>query len=198
MSNLSNVLDHLFISKVRIKILKYFIFNMEDELHLRAIVREVDEEINAVRRELNRLEELGIFVSKERGNRKYFKFVPTHPLAKEIASLIIKCFGLGEEIIKKGNRLGDIRYAFFTPSFIFKSLYPSNSIDLVIIGKVDMNELEDIIQKTQKNLKKEIHYTVLTPNEFETRKKRGEQFVTNILILDRVMLIGREEELIRI
>ncbi len=198
MSNLSVVLDHLFISKVRIKILKYFIFNMEDEIHLRGIVREVDEEINAVRRELNRLEELGIFITKEKGNRKYFKFIQTHPLAKEIASLIIKCYGLGDEIIRKEARLGDIKFAFFTPSFIFKSMYASNSIDLVIIGKVDMIELEELVQKTQKTLKREIHYTVLTFNEFETRKKRGEQFVTNILIQDRVMLIGREDELIRI
>lgn len=198
MSNLSVALDHLLISKVRIKILKYFIFNIEEELHLRAIVREVDEEINAVRRELNRLEELGIFKTYDKGNRKYFRFVDTHPLAKEIANLIIKCYGLGDEIIKKGNRLGDIKYAFFTPSFVFKSLYPSNSIDLVIIGKVDMIELENLIQKAQNTLKREIHYTVLTLNEFETRKKRGEQFVTNILILDRVMLLGREDELINI
>ena len=41
-------------------------------IHLRGAVREFNEEINAVRRELNRLEEAKILLTEKRGNRKYF------------------------------------------------------------------------------------------------------------------------------
>ena len=50
------MLEELFISRVRVKILQLFLASSQDSLfHVREIVRRVDEEINAVRRELSGL-----------------------------------------------------------------------------------------------------------------------------------------------
>jgi hypothetical protein len=46
-------MEELFISKVRVKLLTLFLTTEEPLLHVREIVRRVDEEINAVRRDLN-------------------------------------------------------------------------------------------------------------------------------------------------
>ena len=51
-------------SKVRIKVLKLFLSDVSEMYHVRGIVRETKEEINAVRRELGRLEKAG-FLKKE-------------------------------------------------------------------------------------------------------------------------------------
>ena len=63
------MLKKLFISKVRVSILKTYLLDLKASFHIRELVRELDEEINAVRRELINLEEAGILKSKKDGNK---------------------------------------------------------------------------------------------------------------------------------
>ena len=46
------MLKELLISEVRVNLIKFLIKNFENEFHVRALVRELGVEINAVRREL--------------------------------------------------------------------------------------------------------------------------------------------------
>ena len=59
------MLKKLFISKVRISILEVFLSNLDAAHHVRELVRILDEEINAVRRELMNLESAGLLKSKK-------------------------------------------------------------------------------------------------------------------------------------
>ena len=61
--------DDLITSKTRIKILHLFLGNISEMFHVREIVRRVDEEINAVRRELMLLDKKGILIREARANR---------------------------------------------------------------------------------------------------------------------------------
>ncbi|KKR52906.1 MAG: Transcriptional regulator, partial [Candidatus Woesebacteria bacterium GW2011_GWD2_40_19] len=65
MANLADIIT----SKVRIKILELFFSNLKEVYHVRGIVRETEEEINAVRRELTKLEKDGVLRKEPRGNR---------------------------------------------------------------------------------------------------------------------------------
>ena len=60
------MIEHLFISKVRIKLLKLNLVDTTKHVHIRGIVRMIDEEINAVRRELKNLKEAGILENEKR------------------------------------------------------------------------------------------------------------------------------------
>ena len=66
------MLIDILISKVRVKILELFLGNPGQSYHVREIVRRVGEEINAVRRELARLEMTGFLQSEWRANRRYY------------------------------------------------------------------------------------------------------------------------------
>jgi len=197
MSLTQKSLDSLFISKVRLKTLKYFLLNPEVQIHLRAAVREFQEEINAVRRELSRLEAAKIIKVETKGNRKYFELNGDHPFTSELLSIFHKSFGLGAAIIENGRKIGDIEFAFLTPAFTKNFYYGSQVVDLVVIGNVDLRMLEDIVQKVQAELNKEIHYMILKSSEFQLRKRRKDQFITDLMVQDNVMLIGNKEEFIR-
>ena len=69
------MLKKLFISKVRISILGVYLSDLDTSHHVRELVRILDEEINAVRRELMNLEKAGILKSRE-VNTSYVKFLP--------------------------------------------------------------------------------------------------------------------------
>ncbi len=197
MSSSIKTLEHLFISKVRIKTLEYFLLNPTESIHLRGAVREFNEEINAVRRELTRLEELKLVTVEDKGNRKYFTLNLDHQFIPELTSLFHKSYGLGAEIINNKSKLGNVTFAFLTPYFTRDFAFGQNLIDLVIIGKVDLPTLERLVSKAQEKRKREIHYTVMSESEFQTRKRRGDSFILDLLIQDNCMLIGNVSNLIQ-
>jgi DNA-binding transcriptional ArsR family regulator len=196
MANAKKTLEYLFVSKVRIKSLRYFFFNPDVPIHLRAAVRELNEEINAVRRELTRLEEIKLLKSEKRGNRKYFSLNYNNPFFNEFMSIIHKTFGLGGAIITNAKKMGEIDYAILTSSFTRGIRMGVHDVDLVVIGQIDLGFLSDLVEKTEKKIGREINYTVLKRSEFELRKKRRDSFVMELVLSSKIVLIGREEDLI--
>lgn len=197
MSLTEKSLESIFISKVRLKVLKYFLLNPEIEIHLRGAVREFQEEINAVRRELTRLEAAKIVKVQNKGNRKYFELNGEHPFVGDLMSMFHKSYGLGATIIDNSKKMGDVEFAFLTPAFTKNSYYGNQVVDLVVVGTIDLNVLEEVVQKAQKDLNKEIHYMVLKSSEFQLRKRRKDPFISDLMIQDLIMLIGNIEDFIR-
>ena len=171
--------------------------NPEIEIHLRGAVREFQEEINAVRRELTRLEAAKIVKVQNKGNRKYFELNGEHPFVGDLMSMFHKSYGLGATIIDNSKKMGDVEFAFLTPAFTKNSYYGNQVVDLVVVGTIDLNVLEEVVQKAQKDLNKEIHYMVLKSSEFQLRKRRKDPFISDLMIQDLIMLIGNIEDFIR-
>lgn len=190
-------LEHLFISKVRIKTLRYFVMNPATSIHLRGAVREFEEEINAVRRELNRLEETKFIICESKGNRKYFKANIEHTFFNDIASMFHKVYGLGGELVVNHKKIGEVAFAFLTPAFTKELNSGGQHIDLVVIGDIDLEMLEEMVKSYQTSLGREIHYMVLKTNEFALRKRRRDQMIVDLLSQDNTLIIGNYEELVK-
>ena len=50
--------------------------------------------------------------------------------------------------------------------------------------------------RMEKQLNREINYTVLKKSEFDVRKKRRDPFVAELLVANKILLIGNQEELV--
>lgn len=194
MVSLQKTLNYLFVSKVRIKCLKYFFLHQDVPIHLRAASRELSEEINAVRRELMRLEEIKLLKSDTRGNRKYFSLNLSFPFLEELGGIVLKSSGLGEGIIKNQNKLGNLYFGAFTSSYVSGVKLVQKEIDLILIGEVDLTILDDMVSKYEDKVGREINYTVLKLAEFNLRKKRKDPFITNLLLTTKLLLVGNREE----
>src|SRR3989344_3377704 len=112
------MLIDILISKVRVKILELFLGVPGQSYHVRDIVRRVSEEINAVRRELSRLEKTGLLESEWRANRRYYSVKKDFIFLPEFLSMVNKSIGLGGKIIENKAKLGKIKYAMLSGSFI--------------------------------------------------------------------------------
>jgi len=190
------MIEHLFISKVRVKLLVLFFSDLSREIHIRGIVRKIDEEINAVRRELKNLEKTGVLLKEQRGNRLYYKGNPHSPLFYEILGLVHKESGLGSSIISKQDEMGTVLYALITSAYI-ENHHPSQyDIDVLIIGDVNLKAVSATIKSAEAEIKREIRYTVMNEEEFEFRKRKRDVFVMNILNKHKIMLIGDENRLL--
>lgn len=192
-----NDLNALFVSRVRIKILQLFLANPNQIYYIREIVRLVEEEINAVRRELNRLQKLSLLRSEWRGNRKYYQFRDDYLFHRELLGLVIKTTGLGNTIIKGRNKIGKVKYAFLSLSFAVGKKLEENQVALVLVGEIVLPELSLLVSEEEKKIKREIHYTVMTEEEFEFRKDHHDPFLADVLRQPRIMLIGDELEMMK-
>ncbi|MGA3291797.1 MAG: winged helix-turn-helix domain-containing protein [Candidatus Microgenomates bacterium] len=190
-------LGDIITSKVRIKILELFFSNLKEVYHVRGIVRETDEEINAVRRELMKLETDGLLRKEPRGNRIYYSVRPEYPFFDDLVSMVAKTTGLGKLIIENRNKIGRISFIMFSGKFIRrKERKREDDVDILVVGEVVLPELASIIRVEESKRGTEINYTAMNRDEFDFRKKRRDPFLLGILSGSRVMIIGDEEDLV--
>lgn len=196
MPKAENILESLFVSRVRIKVLKYLLLHTKTSIHMRGLVREIEEEINAVRRELLRLEEMGVVTSEETGGKKLFQINEESIFYFDLLSIFHKTFGLGKSVIDLCSQMGGVKFALLTEDYLKQVHVGPQKIDLVVIGEADLNELGKTVENTEKILGIEIFYTVMSEREFLLKKKRRDPFVTQMLLKRHVLLIGNFNELI--
>lgn len=191
------MLRDLIISRVRVKILCLFFLAPGKIFHVRDIVRRTNEEINAVRRELAHLEKSGIMSKERRANRLFYFLRKDYSLYYDLLELIVKCYGLGGELLKKKSKIGKVKFAMISGKYARNNIRHTNDVDLLIVGKVVLPEISQIIRQEELKREKEINYTVMSEEEFVFRKRRRDPFVLGILQGARIMIIGDEEELVR-
>lgn len=189
-------LKDFIISKVRVKLLKVFLSEPEEIFYVRQLVRKTDEEINAVRRELEKMETRGMVRKEPRANRLYYAFRKDYQFYTDLLVLVTKTTSLGAQLIKEKNKIGKIKFAMLSGKFIRKKPHKATEVDLLVIGKVVLPQLAAVVRNYEAKHKREINYTAMTNEEFEFRKKRRDPFVNGILFGSRVMLIGDEEEMV--
>ncbi len=189
-------MEELFVSRVRVKILQLFLTQTKELFHVREIVRRVEEEINAVRRELGRMEKFGMVSSEWRANRRLYKFKKDYLFYKELLGMVTKTTGMGGNIVKGKAKLGKLKYAFIATRFIEGGQAGSEDVDLLVVGTVIQPELQAIVSDEQAKREAEINYSFMDEAEFTFRVKRRDPFILRVLIQPKVMLIGSEEELL--
>lgn len=191
------MLESLFVSKVRIKLLKIFFSQPGKSFYVRELVRAIREEINAVRRELGRMQKYGLVASEWRGNRRYYKCRQDYLFFSELLALIAKTSGLGGDIIKNRAKIGKIKYAVLSRGFLTGVKPGPQDVCLLVVGKVVLPGLASLVRAEEAKRGFEINYTVMGEEEFDFRKRRRDPFVLSILEKSRVMLIGDEDEMLK-
>jgi DNA-binding transcriptional ArsR family regulator len=193
MADLGNIIT----SKVRIEILELFFSNPKELYHVRGIVREIKEEINAVRRELTKLEADGMLKKEPRGNRVYYYLRPEHSFFGDLVSMVAKTKGLGASLIENRNKIGKVSFVMFSGKFARLATRKNDEgVDILVVGEVVLPELAALIRTEESKRNREINYTVMSREEFDFRKKRRDPFLLGILAGSRVMIIGDEEDLV--
>lgn len=193
---MANLQDFI-VSKTRVNLLRALLENPKEMYHVRALVRKTGEEINAVRRELARMEEAGMVRKEARGNRLYYWFRQEYPFFEELLRLVAKNTGLGFAIRKNRGKLGKISYVMFSGEFVRHIDRKNNEqVDVLVVGDVVLPELGLLIRQEETRRGTEINYTPMSKDEFEFRKKRRDPFLLGILTGSRVMIIGDEQSFV--
>lgn len=189
-------LQDFIVSRVRVKLLKQFLTDPSEMYYVRQLTRSTKEEINAIRRELQRLEQIGFLKSENRGNRLYYYPNTRYDFYPDFINLVAKTTGLGLAIRKNRTKIGKIKFAVLSGKFARKAERDPNEVDLLVVGTIIIPELSRLVQAEEKTRNAEINYTVMSLEEFQFRKDRRDPFLLGILGQSRIMLIGDEADLV--
>lgn len=196
------MIEQLFGSKTRVKLLQLFYSNTNRSFYVREITRKIDEQINSVRRELANLLSIGIITSSTSNNKLYYEVDQKYKYYEPLNTI----FGTGKQSskpitgkIKKPDNpihaIGNIELAIYTGIFTRDE---TSGIDLLIVGNTNPTQLAKFISDLEDQESKEIRYTVMSVDEFSYRQQVNDRFVSLVIgskkqiVVDKNNILGED------
>jgi len=167
-------------SKIAQKILGYYLLNPQKEHYINELAKMLAVDPGNLYRKLKELEEEGILVSDTRGREKYYKINNRYSLLKEVKKSYEFKYGIENLIKEKLAQLKGLEEAYIFGSYAKNSLNSESDVDLLLIGSHSSLEALRKILPIQKSVGREINIIDLTRKEFESRKKKKDEFMENI------------------
>ncbi len=196
------MIEQLFGSKTRVKLLQLFYSNPNRSFYVREITRKIDEQINSVRRELANLLNVGIIVSDNTNNRLYYEVNQSYefyePLlaifgqggtggkAPAVATKVKKVAATPEE--EKFKALGNLEVVLYTGQFTRDE---TSGIDILIVGDVNHNAVQKFVSELEAQENKEIRYTVMPLSEFNYRRQIKDRFITTVIDSKKQVVVDK-------
>lgn len=153
------MLDSLISSKTRIKLLTKFFVNSSNRSWLRNLESEFGESSNAIRLELNRLEQAGLLTANQEGNKKVFSANTTHPMFGDIHNIVLKHLGLDRIVEDVIVKLGKVQKVYLCGDLARGK--NSQIVDLIIVGLIDKVYLQGLTDKVEKLINRNIRTLVV-------------------------------------
>jgi len=182
-------------SKIRQDLLTLFFTNPSQRYYLRELQRMLGYSAGSIRRELLRFQTDDLFNTNRVANLLYYSINTRHPLYKELKSIVSKTVGVEGSLKKALSSFKMIKIAFIYGSFATKREKAASDIDLMIIGEPNTSRLNEKIIELEKGLKREINQTIYSLKEYKVKKKAKSGFILDLLKKQKIMLIGKDNDL---
>ncbi len=192
------MVEQLFGSKTRVKLLQLFYSNPNRSFYVREITRKIDEQINSVRRELSNLLSIGIITSDDAKNKLYYEVNQDYEYYPPLAAI----FGGGVMAASAApaadsqaadiKTLGNVELAIYTGQFTRDE---TSGTDLLIVGDVNQTKLGKFITDLEQQEGKELRFTVMPMQEFKYRQQVNDRFLTLVLSAKKQVLIDKKNVL---
>src|SRR3989304_3689729 len=140
------MLQHIIPSKARRKILEFFFHHPGENYYLRRITREILEEVNAVKRELDILTDEKLLLRERRLNKVYYSLNRNYHLYDEFVRIFAKTTSLATAIYKNLPAIGKIKFIAVSLKFPKNVVIKEDEIYLLFVGVVVVAEVEAIMK----------------------------------------------------
>lgn len=196
------MIDALFGSKTRVKLLHLFLNNPGKAFYVREITRLIDEQINSVRRELSNMLDIGIITSSNADNKLYYEvnqrysyYVPFRAIfADEEMQSDSSRSTQGLVWPESIKELPNLRLAIAAGVLVKGS---SSSVDLLLVGETASQKVKNAVKEIEQSEGRELNYTVISYDEFYYRLSVRDKFITQILNGKHAVLVDTDNVLNR-
>ncbi len=197
------MIDSLFGSKTRVKLLHLFMNHPGQSFYVREITRLIDEQINSVRRELSNMLEVGVITSENTDNKLYYEvnqrydfYAPLRAIfAGESVTLAQPAqgeSGVSDQYIASIAGIPSLRLAIFSGVLVRGS---GASVDILLVGNLSSAKVKAAVAVIEKAEGRELNYTVLPYDEFYYRLSVRDKFISEILANAHVVAVDKDNVL---
>ena len=179
------MIDALFGSKTRVKLLNLFLSNPGKSFYVREITRLIDEQINSVRRELSNMMTVGVIHSDTENNKLYYRankkyeffdafraiFAPVNTSNRSSKSVSGDEAAAWREEIRT---LKGLRVAIAAGILVKGS---ASTVDLFLVGSPSPIKVKEAIASVEASEGRDINYTVMSYDEFYYRLSVRDRFI---------------------
>ncbi|MBI2068584.1 MAG: hypothetical protein HYT67_00540 [Candidatus Yanofskybacteria bacterium] len=192
MNKSRNILDILFGSKIRVKVLKFLFRNYPNDFSTSESAKRIRERLSAIRKEIRLLNQIKLI--KKNGAQRY-ALNPNFEFFGELKELIMKSSPAEKNrLVQRIYKLGRIKLAVLSGIFLTngKSATGNDSsvVDLFIVGdEISKERLRSFLKALEAEVGREVRLSIMDKEEFEYRYGMFDRFV-------RVMLESPHEKII--
>lgn len=179
------MIEQLFGSKTRVKLLYLFYGNPNRPFYVREITRKVDEQINSVRRELSNLLSIGIISSDTANNKLYYEVNQKYDFYTPLLQIFGSAPASGEASEDSiGATLESASARFWAPAgnaelVVYTGVLTREeniSVDILVVGQVNKIAVAKIVEGLEKQEGKELRYTIMETDSAEYRRQINDRF----------------------
>lgn len=194
------MIEQLFGSKTRVKLLQLFYSNPNRSFYVREITRKIDEQINSVRRELANMLSIGIISSESSdGNKIYYEVNQSYEYYTALAAI----FGNGpmpadqkvadvEGEPQSLKALGNIELLLLTGQLTRDE---RSGIDVLFVGDLNPTQVAKYVVDMENKEGRELSYAVFDVNEFNYRKEVNDRFL-NLVLQSKMQVLTDKNHLV--
>lgn len=194
------MIDALFGSKTRVKLLHLFLNNPGQPFYVREITRKIDEQINSVRRELSNMLEVGIITSDSSDNKLFYQVNQRYDYYIPLRAIFNNTSDLKSSITVSDNSSVDtygpmlygvpgIRLAIFSGVLVQDS---TTKVDVLLVGDISPAKVNVLIKDIEKGEGREINYSLLTYEDFYYRLSVRDRFITEIVNGKHIVVVDKD------
>lgn len=192
MSSLSSIL----FSDYRSRVLGLLLLHPERTYYLREIARITGTVPGTLKRELDKLLEVGLITVKKVGNQNHYRANQDCPVYVDLANVLRKTSGINDVIMNAILPLSEnLQNVFIYGSMASGKENVKSDIDLMLIGDINYKEVVQLLHPLQEQLGREINPKILSVKEWSKLIKDNGAFIQDVMNKPKLFIIGNEVEL---
>ncbi len=202
------MIDALFGSKTRVKLLHLFLNHPGQSFYVREITRLVDEQINSVRRELSNMLDVGVILSNNADNKLYYEANQRYEYYLALRAIFANeqidptnvpaSTKTKEEDAPKEqytdiiSAISGLRLAIVAGVLVRGSQGP---LDVLLVGNPAPAQVKSAVQMIEKLEGRELNYSVVPYDDFYYRLSIRDKFIREVLNNKHAVIVDKDNVL---
>lgn len=198
------MIDKLFGSKTRVKLLHLFLNHPGQSFYVREITRLIDEQINSVRRELSNMLEVGVITSDTADNKLYYEVNQRYEFYTALRAIFageaidakpsaaVTEDTVNEQYLSAISGISALRLAILSGVLVRGS---TSNVDVLLVGNLPNAKVKAAMALIEKQEGRELNYSVMSYDDFYYRLSVRDKFITEILTSKHTVAIDKDNVL---
>lgn len=187
---MSEILETLFGSKAKTRILRFFLLNPEKEYRIAEIAQKNMLPSSAVKKEMNELGKIKFITQHVRKEIKYYELDQTFCFYFELKNLFAKSSSSPQcKSLTKIKNIGDVKLVLLSGIFLN---YPKSKVDMILVANnVSRGKLKNVMNGLEAEVGKEVSFVLMNSDEFKYRIDMLDRFLLDFIEGTHLELIDK-------